>query len=291
MITSIHHVSIQVKDIAYAVRFYLALGLPVIPLSPAYAFVMTPNAGILLRHVPQAVPSQTDVHALGWRHLCIQVPDMNRALGICENHAVTMLSSPVDLRTGHLYIYGRNPDATLIEIEEVPYTPYHYPCWLGHIACVSHDVAQLKRFYVDFIGGDIVDPGPIGPNAAYDRVVGFSQTRLHPVWVKRLNLTIELWQFVHPVSPARIQSTTAMAGYQSVGFVSDDIESDIHRCIHLGGTLISTSTTHAQVTDCDMNYFDIYSANHPLIMTHSPLLHPSLLTENAAHWRPRSQQS
>lgn len=288
MITSLHHVRIHVTDIAYAVRFYLALGWPVIPLSAANAFVMTPNAGILLCHVPHASPSNTDVHALGWRHLCIQVADMHRALSICERHAMTMLSPPVDLRTGHLYVYGRNPEATLIEIEEVPYSPYHYPSWLGHIACVSHDVAQLKRFYGEFVGGDIGDPGILGPNDAYDRVVGFSQARLHPVWIKRLNLTIELWQFVNPISPARTHSPDEVGGYQSIAFVSDDIEHDIHRCVHLGGSLIKASATHAQVTDCDQNQLDIYSPEHPLIMAHSAWVHPSLLNENTAHWRPRA---
>lgn len=291
MITSIHHVSIQVSDLAHTVRFYLALGLPVIPLSASCVFVMAPNGGLLVRQDSTAVPYQTDVHALGWRHLCIQVPDMNDALRICDTHAMAMLSPPVDLQTGHLYVYGRHTDATLIEIEEVPYTPHHYPCWLGHIACVTHDVAQLKRFYAEFIGGDIVDPGPIGPNLSYDRVVGLSQTRLHPVWIKRLNLTIELWQFINPVSPSRMQSANASVGYQSVAFISDDIAQDTQHGIHLGGTLISTSATHTRLTDCDHNYIDIYTHDHSLIEAHRTWVHPTLLTDNATHWRPRPQLS
>lgn len=291
MITGIHHIHVRVHDLARSVRFYLALGVPVIPLSPTQAFVMTPNAGILLVHTPDITPLHTAVHEIGWRHLCLQVPDMAQSMRICETHALTMLSAPVDLRTGHLYVYGRHDDHTLIEIEEVPYSPYAYPCWLGHIACVSHDVLRLKHFYGEFIGGDVIDPGVLGPNPAYDRVVGFNQTRLHPVWVKRLNLTIELWEFVVPPSPVRTPHSVDTLGYQSVALTSDDITADIQRCIALGGTLIHASATYARMTDCDQNYLELYAPEDPFVRATGGWSHPTLLNENAAHWRPRPDAS
>jgi catechol 2,3-dioxygenase-like lactoylglutathione lyase family enzyme len=289
VITGIHHVRINVHDIVRAVRFYLDLGLPVIPLSPTTALVLAPNAGILLIHVPDAALQSPEVHALGWRHLCLQVPTMARTMASCNAHAMMMLSQPVDLRTGHLYVYGRDIDNTLIEIEEVPYTPYLYPSWLGHIACVSADLAQLKQFYVDFIGGEVVDPGVIGPNPAYDRVVGFTQTRLNPVWIKRLNLTIELWQFINPPSPPRMNHTANMLGYQSIALISDAIDADAQRCIALGGTLINASATHMVMQDCDQNRIDIYTPDDPFIRTCGAWLHPTLLHDNAKHWRPRPE--
>lgn len=291
VITSIHHVRVNVSDIVRAVHFYLDLGLPVIHLSPTTACVLSPNVDIVLIHAPDAAPQSPEVHAPGWRHLCVQVPTITSTVATCDAHAIMMLSAPVDLHTGHLYVYGRNPDNTLIEIEEVPYTPFHYPSWLGHIACVSADVAQLKQFYGDFVGGEVVDPGVIGPNPAYDRVVGFTQARLNPVWIKRLNLTIELWQFVNPPSPPRHHHDANTLGYQSIALISDSIDADAQRCIALGGTLISASATHMVMQDCDQNRIDIYTADDPFIHTCGALLHPTLLHENATHWRPRVQSS
>jgi catechol 2,3-dioxygenase-like lactoylglutathione lyase family enzyme len=289
VITGIHHVRINVHDIVRAVRFYLDLGLPVIPLSPSSALVLAPNAGILLIHAPDAALQSPEVHALGWRHLCLQVPTMASTIATCGAHAITMLSEPVDLRTGHLYVYGRDCDNTLIEIEEVPYTPHNYPSWLGHIACVSNDVVNLKQFYADFIGGEVVDPGVIGPNPAYDRVVGFNQTRLNPVWIKRLNLTIELWQFVHPLSPHRQIRTDDALGYHAVALTSDDIEADIRRCVALGGTLHTKTPTYAILTDCDNNRIDVYAPDDLFIRACGTWLHPTLLHDNAKHWRPRPE--
>ena len=287
MITSIHHVGMHVGDLERATRLYLALGLPVIPLSPARACVLTPNACIVLNHVPDAPTHTPEVHELGWRHVCVQVPAMSHAIAVCHAHDVTPLSDPVDLRTGHLYVYARNPDHAIIEIEEVPYTPFNYPSWLGHIACVSADVARLKRFYAELIGGEVVDPGVIGPNPAYDRVVGFADTRLNPVWIKHLNLTIELWQFVSPQSPPRVPQTSTTLGYQSIGMLSDAITADTQRCCDLGGTLIHASKTHARLIDCDQNQLDLYTHDDPLIRACGTVIHPTLLSENATHWRPR----
>ncbi len=287
MITSIHHVSVNVGDLAQAVRLYLALGLPVIPLTATRACVLAPNAYILLNFMPNACTYTPEVHELGWRHLCVQAPAMPHTIALCQTHAVTPMSEPVDLRTGHLYVYARTPDHAIIEIEEVPYTPFNYPIWLGHIACVSADVARLKHFYTEFIGGEVVDPGVIGPNPAYDRVVGFAETRLNPVWIKRLNLTIELWQFVSPPSPPRIPHTGPTLGYQSIGMISDALEADTQRCCDLGGTLIHATDTHVTLTDCDQHQLDLYSSDDPLIRACGTGLNPTLLSQNATHWRPR----
>lgn len=287
MITSISHVSVNVGDMAQAVRLYLALGLPVVPLSPTRACVLAPNACIVLNSIPHALTYMPEVHALGWRHLCVQVPAMPLAIAVCQTEDVTPLSDPVDLRTGHLYVYARTPDHAIIEIEEVPYTPFNYPSWLGHIACVSADVARLKHFYAEFIGGEVVDPGVIGPNPAYDRVVGFVETRLNPVWIKRLNLTIELWQFVSPPSPPRASHTGPTIGYQSIGMISDALEADMQRCCDLGGTLIQASDTHVTLLDCDQNQLDLYTHDDPLIRACGSISHPTLLSENATYWRPR----
>lgn len=287
LITSFHHVSINVSNLAHTVRFYLALGLPVIPLTPNQAFVITPNTGIVLTHTPHAHAPNREVHDLGWRHVCLQVPCISRAVDTCVSFGVTLLSTPVDLHTGHLYVYGRDTDDILYEIEEVPYTPFQYPSWLGHMAGVSDDVLRLKRFYAEFIGGDVVDPGIIGPNPAYDRVVGFDQTRLHPVWIKRLNLTIELWQFVQPVSPPRHKSADTTLGYQSIALVSDSIVTDAQHGCALGGTCINVSATHVIMTDCDGNRIDLYAPAHPLIRAIPSFVHPTLLNQNATHWRPR----
>lgn len=287
MITIIHHIVQHVHDLQRTTRMYLELGLPVIPLSSTNAFVLAPNGGLLLQHSPSTQPASTEVHAPGWTHLCIQVPTISRAVTTCRNHTMIMQSAPVDLRTGHLYVYGRDSDKTLIEIEEVPYTPFSYPIWLGHMACVSEDVARLAHFYASLIGGEVVNPGVIGPNPAYDQVIGFNQARLHPVWIKRLNLTIELWQFVNPPSPIRTQPVADALGYTSVAYVSDNLVEDAQRCVALGAQILSTTANQVALRDCDGNRMDLYTSDHPLIRATGPCYHPEVLAENAKHWRPR----
>lgn len=288
MITSIHHIVQRVHNLQRTTRMYLDLGLPIIPLSSTSAFVLAPNGGLLLQHSPITQPASKEVHTPGWTHLCMQVPVIANAMTTCTTHAMTMQSEPVDLRTGHLYVYGRDSDHTLIEIEEVPYTPFNYPVWLGHMACVSEDVARLAYFYASLIGGEVVDPGVIGPNPAYDQVIGFSQARLHPVWIKRLNLTIELWQFVNPPSPVRTHPVDGALGYASVAFVSDNLVEDAQRCAALGAQIRTTTANHVALRDCDGNRMELYTSDHPLIRATGPSYHPEVLAENAPHWRPRS---
>jgi catechol 2,3-dioxygenase-like lactoylglutathione lyase family enzyme len=288
MITACHHITLHVSDVRQSMRLFLALGLPVIPLSAERAFVIAPNGGLMLTQIAaqhHAIPS---VHAPGITHLCLQVPQMDGALTRLDATTLVPLSTPVDLRTGHLYLYGHDADRTLFEIEEVPYTPYPTPVWFGHIACVSEDVTRLAHFYSEFITGTVVNPGVIGPNPAYDRVVGFTDTRLHPVWIKRLNLTIELWQFVHPTSPPRMSATPTTCGYHHLALISDDINHDTQRCIALGGALHTRSAHHVELTDCDGNMLYLYTPDHPEIRAVGTFAHAHILAEIAPHWRARS---
>lgn len=287
MITACHHITLHVSDVRKSIQLFLALGLPVIPLSPHHAFVIAPNCGLMLTQIAvqhHAIPS---VHAPGITHVCIQVPHMEGALAHLDATTLVPHSPPVDLRTGHLYLYGHDVDRTLFEIEEVPYTPFTAPAWFGHVACVSEDVTRLSHFYGEFIGGTVVDPGVIGPNPAYDQVVGLTDTRLHPVWIKRLNLTIELWQFVHPTSPPRISTSSTTCGYHHVALLSDDINHDTQRCIALGGSMRSRADHHVELTDCDGNILYLYAPEHPDIRAVGAYAHAHMLADIAPHWRPR----
>ena len=233
MITGVHAIGLRVTDVERAIAVFGA-ATPLEQLdAPGPALLRGANVHLELSLATSGVAAR-EVHHAGLAHLCLQQRDIAPLRTVLENGGVRFLSPPVDLGTGFLYAYGRDPDGLLLETEGAPFAPSDPVSWFGHLAFVTPDLKRLAAFYAALIGRPQARGMRLKGDPKYDAVTGVAGVDLLAGWVPGGNLSLEFWQYLSPATQQPPVAAGAPA-YTHVTFESDAVEADLAHAVGLGG--------------------------------------------------------
>ncbi|MCX6014802.1 MAG: hypothetical protein NT020_04325, partial [Chloroflexales bacterium] len=187
--------------------------------------------------------------------------------------------------TGHRYVYIHDSDANVLELEGVPYAPATQIPWLAHVAFATSDIVRLGDFYQHLFDGESNGGQPIGPHPRYDEVLSLSDVRVIPRWIKGANLTVELWQFLNPVTTPQPTRHPQQLGYHYLCLEVTDITSTIAHALECGAQLIADDLAEAWLHDPDGNLLWLVESAHLPIPALSTLSELRIVSRINALWR------
>lgn len=280
---AVHHIHIRLRQLTPLLAMLNDFGFTTVTHGTSEAWIRTPNAYLRLSQSDTVPMPPSDFTQAGISHLCIQTPDMHQALRILQRHGAHPLSEPINLGTGHWYLYARTPGGDIVEIEGVPYAPTEPTPWIAHVALVSCDVVRLADFYHALTGTTRRGGHTIGPNPRFDDVLQHPAARMIPIWLVGLNVTIELWQFLSPVT--RPVTPPSAYGYHALGLTVSDVAEWCARASDAGAVVHHQSVAEALLSDPDGNMLHLTQA-----AVAQPALHDcsdlAIIARVNALWRP-----
>lgn len=282
----LHHITMHVSNLADTIDLLGAFGFACVAHTPHTAWIQAPNAYLQLHHDPTIIPQDHNFTDSGISHICIQTPDMRHARRVLLQHGARPLSDPINLGTGHWYLYARLPDGDIIEIEGVPYAPPTASPWLAHVALVSQNIPRLANFYQQLTATTYRGGQTLGPNPRFDTGTQLHAVQMMACWMVGLNLTIEGWQFLNPVTRNPSPHTYA---YRAMGFVVDDVPQSCQHAVARGATIATTSAHDARLYDPDGNVFTLihHDMLDPVLTSYHD---PHIIARINALWRPLDPQ-
>lgn len=260
MILGIHHVTLVVRDLAAAERYYCAAaGMQRIAAAGTTALVAIDHSlgGMDFDHcllagrngylqlvapdVSDGMPAVANpINRAGIRHFCAQNRDITPLAAEVVAHGGSLIAPPLDLGTGNQYAYARDVEGNIMEIEGLPYAPVGEPTWMAHVALVTRDIDQAIVFYAGLLGTELKSRGRFGPAPQFDRMGGLVDAQIEGAWLPAGNLQLEFWQFHTPPSPLERASRALFdPGYSRLCLESDNLQTDVARLVALGGTLLT----------------------------------------------------
>ena len=228
-IRGVHHVALAVCDLPAAQRFYRqaaslqdwgaaeALGLG--PL------LCSANGGLRLHRAASGqVPLRRPVSEAGVAHLCLQTPGLAAVIERFATAGACFHSNPVDLGTGFLYSYARDPEHNVTEIECTPPVWADDRPWLAHVNIVTADLPRLLVFYEALLGQSATRSPRLGGDTRFDQIADLPQVQLRAAWLNAGNMQIELMQYLHPATLAATgRRASGAPGYSGITFEVDDL--------------------------------------------------------------------
>lgn len=293
MITGLHHTGLVVTDLDAAIAFYsrqqafalvsrhaladTAENRAMLQLDDCRAQVAFLRGALgaieLFEYAAptrQPVPAR-EVFSAGIRHICLQ-QDLSDGLyrGFMAAGAASH-GPPSGLGTGNSYVYIRDPEANIIELEGVPWAPMpsERP-WFAHTAIVSPDMPRLLAFYAMLTGQEATRRGAFGPDPKFDRVAGIANVRFDGAWLRLPNAELEFWQYHHPQTLPAARRDLSAPGWNHICFESDDLHADHARLlahgIELHGPPLDMGTAIVLFgRDPDGNVFELLQPARPAL--------------------------
>ncbi len=257
MIKGVHHVGLSVLDLDAAIKFYeqaqsfellyrfevddnpVNRAMLQVDNASARAAFMRGTLGCLelfeFESTCDTAAPDRAVYAAGIRHICLQSEISD---GLYDSFLVSGASAharPAGLGTGNSYVYIRDPEGNLIELEGTPWAPAGISRpWFAHAALVTPDIDRLTDFYAMLTGIDVHRRGSFGPDAKFDVVAGIEDVRFHGAWARLTNAELEFWQYEAPKTVPAERRSAAALGWNHLCFESDDISSEYKRLIAQG---------------------------------------------------------
>ena len=300
MAHSIHHLNFIVRDLDAAIAFYsvdqafrLVSRFDVADTAENRALLQVENAaaraalliGTLggLELFEFAAGREADapdraVYAAGIRHVCLQTAISDNLYDSMVAAGAGSHSRPAGLGTGNSYVYIRDPEDNLIELEGTPWAPQtaRRP-WFAHTALVTPDIARLAAFYAQLTGSPVHRQGSFGPDHKFDVVAGIRDVRFKGAWLRLANAELEFWEYDHPRTTAVERRSAEAPGWNHLCFESDDIAADYAQLLDLGVELHTPPHPFrtAQVffgRDPDGNIFEVLQPGSEARVTIAALL-------------------
>lgn len=257
MITGLHHVGLSVLNLDAAIDFYtnqhaynLSHRFDVEDNTKNRAMLQLDNASArgaflqgslgcleLFEYACKPEMDQEDkaVYSAGIRHICLQSEISDRLYDGLVAAGATSHARPSGLGTGNSYVYIRDPEGNLLELEGTPWAPEEARRpWFAHVALVTPDISRLTDFYALLTGIDIHRQGSFGPSPKFDHVAGLSDICFTGAWSRLANAELEFWCYAHPSTLPGNRRSLATPGWNHICFESDDIDADYARLVAHG---------------------------------------------------------
>jgi catechol 2,3-dioxygenase-like lactoylglutathione lyase family enzyme len=254
MIIGIHHSALSVRSLSAAAAFMRAAhGMAMAEGAPADthaqlraligpdargdgAFMRAPNCYMELVAIERPDPGEPvyrPVNQAGPTHICLQSPDMGQLYARFASAGATFHAEPLSLGAGPTYCYARDPEQQVVELESLPYAPPGQPTWVAHIALATPQIGRMAAFYHGLLGGERLGGQKIGPNPRFDQITALPDVELIPTWIVGQNVSVELWEFVHPPTVGESRGPAAL-GYHHICLEVSDLAAAAARCTELG---------------------------------------------------------
>ncbi len=184
------------------------------------------------------------VNGPGIVHICFQSPkdrplyERFRERG---THPVTRGGEPVDmLGRDYYYMYSRDADGLLFEVEHASAPRFDGDIWFEHVAFGTHDLDRLAAFYTALVGEEPYQISRDISGPTFDQVAGLDDVNMDGGWILTDNMRIEMWQYNNPpTAPAPAPRPLTAPGYAAVVFEVGDIANDLRRIEDAGGSIVS----------------------------------------------------
>lgn len=235
----LHHVGLAVQRLDRVARLYAeAAGLApwpagrALPLAQGCLPLCGPNVGLVLMPARSDAPAaRRPVSEAGIAHLCLQTPAIGPTVQRMRALGASVHSEPVDLGTGFLYCYVRDPEHNVIEVECVaPVWPDPRP-WVAHANIVTHDLRRLGGFYGALLGVEPVRSPRLRDDPRLDAIADLPAVQVRAAWVGLANAQIELMQYLAPATAeATGRREPGAAGFAHLALEVGDLAA---ACAHL----------------------------------------------------------
>lgn len=248
LFVGLHHVALAALQPHAAGQFYREaagcvpwpalhrLGLP-----PDAVLLRGPNAGlVVLPADPQQATRRRPVNEAGIAHICLQTTDIGQVIDRFVQQRASLHSAPIDLGTGFLYCYARDPEANVIEVECVAPVWDDARPWLAHANIVTTDLPRLTAFYTALLGTEAVRSPRLRDDPRLDTIADLPGVALRAAWLQAGNTQIELMQYLQPATPAETdRRVPGAAGYAHLAFEVRDLGASCAHLLHCGGALVA----------------------------------------------------
>lgn len=300
MIKGFHHVGLSVLDLDAAIAFYsqeqafeLLYRFEVADSPANRALLQVENAAAraafmrgtlgnleLFEFAASGLTACPDraVYAAGIRHICLQTEISDRLYDCLVAAGASTHARPAGLGTGNSYVYIRDPEDNLIELEGTPWAPAeaNRP-WFAHTALVTPDIDRLTGFYAMLTGIDVHRRGSFGPDPKFDLVAGIPDVRFDGAWLRLANAELEFWCYDQPKTVPVERRSAFAPGWNHLCFESDDIAADHARLSDHGVELHGPPHAfgNAQVffgRDPDGNIFEVLQPGADATVTAATML-------------------
>jgi len=259
MITGVRYAELVVEDLDRAIEFYKTCGafsevrrsriedtpdnramLGVDNAAADFVEMRGTLGGLALTQFDTTVSGADPrhVYSAGIRHVCLQTRISDEFYtAMCEAGADSH-SAPSGLGTGNSYVYIRDMEGNLLELEGTPWDPQVERPWYAHTAIVTSDIDRLTAFYETLVGVDVKRRGTFGPNDKFDRVSGLKDIKLHGAWLSVGHSDIEFWQYLNPITEGTPVRKANEPGWNCLCFESNDLAAD-HARLNAAGVDVS----------------------------------------------------
>jgi catechol 2,3-dioxygenase-like lactoylglutathione lyase family enzyme len=246
-ILGVNHVGIVAHDASALAGFYQRCAA--LQPWPALDALRLPGEGIALagpntgvRLLPGgAEPQRRPVSEAGFTHLCLQSPAIDTLHAAFAQAHASFHGPLVDLGTGFLYCYARDPEHNVVELEGVALVWGDPRPWIAHVNVACADIAAQCAFYGALFGAQAVRSPRLRDDARLDSIADLEGVELRMAWVDAGNLQVELINYTAPVAVATTAgSSRRLPGAAGHAYVALEVASLGAARAHLlacGGTL------------------------------------------------------
>jgi catechol 2,3-dioxygenase-like lactoylglutathione lyase family enzyme len=250
------------------------------------ALLVGPNAFIELLQVAGPPTPRRTVAEPGISHLSIQLPDMDGKHKQLMDLGVERHADPVDLGTGFTYMYVRDEEHNVTEIEGAAHAPRPLTPWFSHVGIATADMATMRSAYEAALGSTAIATVRSSDSPALDAVTALNEADVTMSWVPAPNARVELIQFHHPETKPAEPRPISVPGVGHLCLEVNDLEADLEAGIAAGFSLEHGPTkvdglTVARLLDPDGNVVEYVSFDReddPLSLNavDSPLIYQAM---------------
>lgn len=249
-ILGVHHVGIAAHDIAALAGFYRSSSGLVD--WPAVDALQLPGGGLALaglnaglRLLPGAdAPLRRPVSEAGLTHVCLQSTAIQQLQQAHARAGASFHSPLVDLGTGFLYSYARDPEHNVIELEGVAPVWADPQPWLAHVNLACADITRQAAFYAAWLGSTAARSPRLKDDTRLDQIADLRGVELRMAWIAARNMQVELIQYTEPAAQATGSHSTrrlsGASGHAYVAFEVSDLEVARALLLAQGGSVKDT---------------------------------------------------
>jgi catechol 2,3-dioxygenase-like lactoylglutathione lyase family enzyme len=285
MIIGLHHGGVTVIDLDRAIAHLSALSAWSIvhaldsshPLVAGLgvtraALIEGPNAFIeVLEVAGRAGSPRRAVAEPGITHLSVQLPDMAAKNAQVARLGIERHAEPVELGTGFSYLYVRDREHNVVEIEGAAHAPKELSPWFSHVGIATNNIDRLRSFYESLLVAPAVATVRFGESDALDQVTALEEAEVTMSWVPAANARVELLEFHHPETGRPERRPVGTPGVGHLAFEVDNLEAAVAGAADAGAEVIGRpgrdgEVDVARIADPDGNLIELvaFAEDHPL---------------------------